>query len=288
MPTPLEILDDALTVLGEEVVLAESEGPSSHTAIVVTGLDAASVTTAFGRYLVGVIAGAVQNDARLSAALLPAGQAGRDDVQKAVVNAVGSTNRFVTQDEIRFRDRIRNAWIAEGVAHALLLVRSRVETRCVAGQVQAISKPHDIPSVPGLDAVAVYVVDDDLFVAIGESKATKTYALNELRNAAGMFAKIDGSEHGPELRSELGTLRQVLAPELKDKVTDALWREAACYLPVIVHGDPFDYLSDRDWLASLRPPADRRRLLVIALPDFHGVFDAIADAMRVAVDEVVV
>ena len=87
--------------------------------------------------------------------------------------AVGATNVFQTEGEIYFRDRVRNAWIGEGVAHALMVVRSRVETCCLAGQVRAISKPHDLPSMPGLDTVAVYAVNDEPFVAIGESKATK-------------------------------------------------------------------------------------------------------------------
>jgi hypothetical protein len=285
---PIQLLEEALDILGKTVNFEVLDGPSSHTPIVVTALDDAAVTTAVGRYLVGVIGGAVQHDARLSAALLPTGDAGRDDVRAGVEAAVGTTNVFRTLQERYFRDRIRNAWIAEGVAHALLVVRSRVETLCLAGQVCAISKPHDLPSMPGLDAVAVYAVDGDPFVAIGESKATRQRGLQELRKAAGMFAKIDAATYGSALRSELGTLRQVLSQDLKDKVTDALWREAACYLPVIVHGDAFDHVADRTWLASLRPPADRRRLLVISLADFHGFFDAVADAMRAAVEEVVV
>lgn len=286
--SPLELLEEALDILGDNVHLEEANGPTSHTAILVTQLDDAAVMTAIGRYLVGVIGGAVQHDARLSDALLPAGDVGREDVRSAVEVAVGATNVFQTDREIYFRERVRNAWIGEGVAHALMIVRSRVETCCLAGQVRAISKPHDLPSMPGLDAVAVYAVNGDPFVAIGESKATKERGLAELRKAAGMFAKIDAATYGSALRSELGTLRQVLPPDLKNKVTDALWREAACYVPVIVHGDAFDHLSDREWLASLSPPADRRRVLVIALPNFHAFFNAVADAMRAAVEEVVV
>ncbi len=286
--SPLELLEVALDVLGETAQLQVVQGPTSHTAILVTQLDDAGVTTAIGRYLVGVIGGAVQHDARLSEALLPTGDVGREDVRAAVEAAVGATNTFQTVAEIRFRDRVRNAWIGEGVAHALIVVRSRVETCCLVGQVCAVSKPHDLPSMPGLDAVAIYSVNGDPFVAIGESKATRERGLDELRKAAGMFTKIDAATYGSALRAELGTLRQVLPVDLKDKVTDALWREAACYVPVIVHGEAFDHLADREWLASLSPPADRRRVLVIALPDFHGFFDAVADAMRTAVEEVVV
>lgn len=285
--SPLDLLEDALQVLGELVRWEEVDGPTSHTAVVASGLDEARVRTAFGRYLVGVIGGAVQHDAQLSAALLPAGDVGHDDVRASVEAAVGPNNEFHAQAEMYFRDRVRNAWIGEGIAHALLLVRSRVDSAVVAGRVRAISKPHALPSMPGLDAVAVYDVDGEPFVAIGESKATRQRGLDELRNAAGMFAKIDKSTYGAELRSELGTLRQVLSEDLKQKVTDALWRESACYLPVIVHGDPFEHLRDREWLASLSPPADRRRVLLIALADFHDFFNAVADAMRAAVDEVV-
>lgn len=286
--SPLVILEAALQTLGELVQLEAVPGPSSHTAIVATGLDDPRVSQALGRYLVGVIGGAVQHDAQLLAALLPTGPAGQADVQAAVERAVGTTNTFTTDAEIKFRDGTRNAWIGEGLAHALLVVRNRIDTCCLSGRVHAISKPHDLPSMPGLDAVAVYDVGGDPFVAIGESKATDLRGLDEMRKAARMFAKIDSAVYGSALRSELGTLRQVLPVDLKDKVTDALWRDSACYLPVIVHGDPFDHMADRSWLASLSPPADRRRVLVITVPDFRGFFNAVANAMRSAVDEVVI
>jgi len=86
----LNSLEEALDRLGETVHLAAVVGPASHTPIVVTGLDDATVRPAVGRYLVRVIAGAVQHDARLSAALLPTGDTGRDDVRTGVEAAVGA------------------------------------------------------------------------------------------------------------------------------------------------------------------------------------------------------
>lgn len=286
--SPIELLESGITTLGTVVRLEESDGGATHTAIVASGLDDRRVTTALGRYLVGVIGGAVQHDARLSAALLPEGIDGREEVQRAVVAAVGETNTFITLAELRFRDRVRNPWIAEGLAHALLVVRSRIATACVAGPVRAVSKPHSIPSTPGLDAVAIYELDDQPFVAIGECKATRRRAVEELRKAAGMFSKIDQAVYGPELRSELGTLRDVLSDPLKDKVTNALWQDSACYVPAIVHGEGFDYLADRSWLSTLNPPTERRRVLVLEISAFYAFFDAVADAMRAAVNEVIV
>ena len=50
--SPLELLEEALDVLGDSVDLEEANGPTSHTAILVTQLDDGAVTTALGRYLV--------------------------------------------------------------------------------------------------------------------------------------------------------------------------------------------------------------------------------------------
>jgi hypothetical protein len=67
--SPLELLEESLDILGDSVHLEEANGPTSHTAILVTQLDDATVTTAVGRYLVGVIGGAVQHDARCTCGL---------------------------------------------------------------------------------------------------------------------------------------------------------------------------------------------------------------------------
>lgn len=132
----------------------------------------------------------------------------------------------------------------------------------------------------GIDAVAIYDVDGEPFMAIGESKATRASAVRELRKAAEFFAKVDGREYNRHLRNTLISLDPVLPAHLGPKVSDAIWTDAACYLPVIVHGNAFNHLKDRAWLASLRPPRDRCRLLVLRIADFHAFFDKVADTMR--------
>lgn len=286
--TPLQIIESAIEVLSASVKLVETVGPTSHTAVVAEGLDEPVVAEALGRYLLGVIAGAIQLDASLSAALIPEGPAGAVEISGQVEKAVWPDNVFTTQQHIYFRDRVRNSWIGEGLGHAMLIVRSRQETDCLSGTVAALSVPHAEPSQSGLDAVAIYVVDDEPFVAIEEAKATRKYALNELRNAAGLFADVDAAKYGVHVRSHLVALRGAVPAAVADRVTAALLRDSACYLPVIVHGDPFEHLEDRGWLASLRPPADRRRLLVLRIDDFHGFFDRVADTMRAESHTVVV
>lgn len=278
--SPLQIIDAALDELHSVVSLAEVEGPSSHTAVVADGLDDPRASASLGRYLLGVLAGAVQLDATLSEKYMLSGADGHAELLRSVRALVGQTNDFPTDNDKRFRDRIRNAWIGEGLAHALLVVRRRATTACLAGPVAAISQPHTIPSEPGIDAVAIYDVDGEPFLAIGESKATRANAVTELRNAARFFARVDNREYNSHLRSALISLDSVLPDDLAPKVSDAIMRDAACYLPVIVHGDAFDHVTDRDWLASLRPPHDRRRVLVLRISDFHTFFNVVADTMR--------
>lgn len=281
MPSsPLDIIDGALGDLADLVRLCEVVGPTSHTAVVAEGLDDPRTSAALGRYLLGVLAGAVQLDAQLSAKYMLSGVDGHAEIVAATRRVIGKTNVFRTDAEKGFRDRTRNAWIGEGLAHALLVVRNRAETACLAGRVAAISKPHVIPSETGIDAVAIYDVDDEPFLAIGESKATEAYAINELRKAAAFFAKVDRREYNQHLRSALIALDPVLPAHLAPKVSDAIWNDAACYLPIIVHGQEFDHLKDREWLGSLRPPSDRRRLLVLRIDAFHAFFDKVADTMR--------
>jgi hypothetical protein len=278
--SPLYIIDGALNELADLVTLSEAPGPTSHTAVVAEGLDDQAAPAALGRYLLGVLAGAVQLDARLSEKYMLSGGSGHEEIVASVRRVVGENNAFETGAEKGFRDRIRNAWVGEGLAHALLVVRNRTETACLTGRVAAISKPHVIPTETGIDAVAIYDVDGQPFLAIGESKATQQNAVKELRKAAKFFAKVDGREYNQHLRSALIALDPVVPAHLAPKVSDAIWNDAACYLPVIAHGKVFNHLKDRDWLASLRPPSDRRRLLVLRIADFHAFFDTVADTMR--------
>lgn len=286
--TPIALVDDALELIARSVTLKVLSGASTHTAIVAEGLDQPDVAAAFGRYLVGAIAGIVGEDARLSAIMLEQGVDAQIETRDAVVRLIGEQNSFATPGEITFRDTRRNAWIAEGVAHALLVVRARVDTDFLVGPVHALKAQHDVPSQQGLDLVAVYTDNAEVVVAIGESKASRLDGGGQLTEAAGMFKKIDQGIYGVELRTVLSSLRNVLSDDLAVQVTGGIWRSRRCYLPVIVHETPFAPTAARPTFGVLEPPVERRRLLALRLVDFHAFFDLVADAMRAAVVEVVV
>lgn len=285
---PLQVIEEALEVLTASVTLRQLPKVGSHTAIVADGLEAPGVAVAFGRYLVGALAGAVDIDARLSEQLLARGVDAQAELVTTVRTLVGGSNKFSTLRDVRFRDTRRNAWIAEGVVHALLVLRARTDTACLTGPVYALTEPHQIPTQQGLDAVAVYVDAGGPVVAIGESKASRRDGSGQLTEAADIFAAVDSGDYGVALRSALMSLRRVLPPSVASEVKDSLWRDHRCYLPVILHETPFNPEAERQVLAKLAPPAERRRLLALRLTDFPAFFDAVADAMRAAVEEVVV
>ncbi len=265
-----------------------SERPRTGIAIEASGLDHPAVPVALGRYAVGALAGAVGLDARLAADMLATGVDARAELAATVVRLIGNTNVFTTEAETNFRDSCRNAWIAEMLMHAILVVRAHRDTDCLVGPVHAVSFPHDYPTIQGLDAVAVYVDADDPVVAIGESKASRQYGSGHLSSACDIFRDVDSGIYGTQLRQHLGALRAVIDGDIADRISDALWRTARCYVPAVVHETRFDPDAHRDRLASLDPPVSRRRVLVLCVADFHAFFDTTADAIRVAVDEVVV
>jgi hypothetical protein len=283
----IDLLGKALDQLEKSVVFHDASLVASHTVVKVSGLDSVGVPVALGRYLVGALAGAVGLDARLFEDLLAQGADRREEVRRTVSSLIGDNNVFASPVEILMRDTRRNAWIGEGVGHALLTLSARKVTSCVDGQVCTLTEIHQTPNRQGLDSVSTYVQNNVLGVGIGESKATRSEASDNLTDAAGLFVEVEQGIHGPDLRARLAAFRYMLDDSLKAQVKDSLWTDNASYLPIVVFQDDFDAAARRPKLAKLKQPAARRRVIVVQLPDFYGFFDKVADAMRAAVDEVI-
>lgn len=285
---PILLLEEALADLEGAILFSAAKAAPSHTVVIIDGLDRPDTPVALGRYLVGALAGAVDIDARLCSDLLARGADRRAEITRTVIDIVGETNVFTTNDERRFRDTRRNAWIGEGVGHVLLMLTARHETSCVDGQVCTLTEVHQSPTRQGLDSVSTYVQGGVLAVAIGESKATCSNGSEQLGDAAGLFAQVDKGVYGPELRARLAGFRRALPHELAVQVSDSLWSDNGCYLPVIVHQDEFNLITRRPTLANLAQPIERRRVIIVRLQAFHVFFDAVADAMRAAIPELVI
>jgi hypothetical protein len=74
---PEEAVDQALEVLAADLELREAHTHDSHIALSVSGLAEQAVIDALGLYLVGLLAGIVRTNLRLSAALLDRTPEGR-------------------------------------------------------------------------------------------------------------------------------------------------------------------------------------------------------------------
>lgn len=285
---PIDLLSEALDMLAAVVRFSPGFATTSHTVVTVTGLEAPAVPVALGRYLIGALAGAVGLDARLSEQLLARGVNRQEELRRSVAALIGATNAFPTDRDRQFRDTRRNAWIGEGVGHALLTLSAMKETSCLDGQVCGLTAVHPTATRQGLDSVSAYVQAGVLGIAIGESKATCSHAHKNLGDAIGLFLQIEQGEYQQDLRRELSAFRHVLPPELAGQLRDSLWTDNASYLPMIVHQDPYDFINHRPNLAKLAQPLRRRRVIVVRLDRFHAFFNAVADAMRAAVPEVVI
>jgi hypothetical protein len=285
--TPLQLIEGALDDLGALVTLRVEPGASTHTAIIASGVEQPAATLALGRYLTGALAGAIGADARLSAQLLGTTTDARAELDRSVRRIIGDSNNFSTPEAILFRDTSRNAWIAEGVGHALLILRRRHDTCLLSGTVHALCQMHPRPSRQGLDLFAIYEDGNVPIVALGEAKASRDDGSARLTEAAGFFREIDQGDYDVDVRNNLATLKGVLPPDLANQVSDSLWRDRRCYVPTIVHEVAFSATADRETLARLTPPVVCRRVVVCRLAAFHTFFDNVSDAMRNAVAEVI-
>ncbi|GAA3952182.1 hypothetical protein [Actinoplanes auranticolor] len=284
----IDLLTASLDEIERCVVFHPGTVASSHTVVLVSGLDGVQVPAALGRYLVGNLAGAVGQDAQLSEFLLARGVDRREEVRRTVTELIGTDNIFATSARQQFRDTRRNAWIGEGVGHALLMLSARRETSCVDGRMCTLSEMHQTVTRQGLDSVGTYVQNEVLGVSIGESKSTASNAADNLGEALKLFVEVEEGIHGPDLRARLSTFRPLLEPHLKEQVKDSLWTENASYLPIVVYRDDYDFTTNRPKFQRMRTPRERRRVIVVQLSNFHAFFDTVADSMRAAVDEVII
>jgi hypothetical protein len=284
-PAPQEIIEEALCVLDEHLHLSEVEGPTTHVAVRASDLENPAVPPALGRYFVGVVAGVVDEDASLSEELLATEPDSVAEVRSQIERMIGPDNNFLDKPSRRFRDRVRNPYIAEIIAHALIVLRKRRDTACLIGPPAALKNPHVDPRRQGLDLIGIYNADGLPAAAIGEAKSSRQYGSRRLKEAAKFFSAIDAGKRGVELRSELGALKHVLDDGLRSGLADGFWRSNCCYLPVIVFSTSIDETADNPDLDDLRPDPPDIRLIALQLQSFHVFFNEVAEQIRVATNE---
>lgn len=284
-PAPQEIIEGSLDTLDEHLHLSEVPGPSTHVAVRASDLENPAVPPALGRYFVGLVAGIVDEDASLTEELLAVEPESVTEVRSQIERMVGVDNNFPDTASKHFRDRVRNPYIAEVIAHALVLLRKHRDTACLVGPPAALKNPHADPRRQGLDLIGIY--DDNGLPAavVGEAKSSRKYGGRRLKEAAVFFSGIDAGKRGVELRLELGALKHVLDDDLRSGIADGFWRNNCCYLPVIVFSKAINETTDHPDLGDLQPDQSSIRLIALRLQSFHSFFNEVADQIRVAADE---
>jgi hypothetical protein len=277
---PEEAVDQALEVLAADLELREAHTHDSHIALSVSGLAEPAVIDALGLYLVGLLAGIVRTNLRLSAALLDRTPEGRaqlaSDVEARLTPPDGASPYAVEH----FVADVRDPWIAEGIGHVILAVRNRVETLCLSGAVAAITVPHGKPSQQGLDLFAIYNEEGMPAIALGEAKATRENGSARLTEAISFFRTVEAGDRDVDIRMQVVLLREALDESLQQELSGSFWRQRACYLPMIAHGDDLDMSAARPALLAIARPATHKRVIYCRPDDYTRFFNAVAAAMR--------
>jgi hypothetical protein len=280
---PDAAVDQALDVLAAGLVLYEAYAHDSHIALTVSGLEDEAVINALGLYLVGLLAGIVRTNLRLSAVLLdrtPEGQAQLAADVEARLTPPSGASAWAVQ---HFAADVRDPWIAEGIGHAILAVRHRAETVCLSGAVAAMTVPHAKPSQQGLDLFAIYDSDGVPAIALGEAKATQDNGSGRLTESIAFFRAVEAGDRDVDIRMQVVLLREALSEPLQQGLSGSFWHQRACYLPLIAHGDDVDMSVPRPALRAITRPAAHKRVIHCRPPDYTQFFDDVAAAMRSAV-----
>ncbi|MHB8659315.1 MAG: hypothetical protein ACYC91_15450 [Solirubrobacteraceae bacterium] len=287
MPTPKQILEDALNDLADRLSFQQDTSPESHTLVIASGLDDPEVPKTLAHYAVGALAGWVQHDATIAERYAVRGIEHKAEIQALVAGIIQPSEDFTDEQLEQWRQTSRDPWIAEVLIHALLVITRTHTTGIVSGPVHALMPPHPVPKRQGLDAVAIYE-ETTAVVAIGETKASEGGGSAQLTVACDAFDHVEKGLSGPDLRDALKFLAPLIPPHLAAVMPEELWRDHRCYLPAIVHQTAFDGTSHRPRLHRLTPALERKRLLLLRTTAFRQFFDEVAAFMPNAIDELVV
>lgn len=280
---PDAAVNDALNVLADRLVVGEAHTNDSHTALDVSGLEDKAVINALGLYLVGVLAGIVRTNLQLSSVLLDRTPDGKAQLVADVEARLSPAADASTSAVADFAPNVRDPWIAEGIGHAILAVRNRVDTPCLNGPVAAIMVPHVKPSQQGLDLIAIYNEGGLPAIALGEAKATLENGSQRLTESIGFFREVEAGDRDVDIRMQVVLLREALDDSLQRGLSGGFWKQRACYLPLIAHGDDMDLTASRPALRAIARPVTHKRVIHCHPADYAQFFDEVAAAMREAV-----
>ena len=276
---PAELVLDMAAALArlDRLVTVEIGELANHSVVQVKGLDSREeVVEGIAVYLVGAIAGCIEFNLQIRAALFNEKRLSRD-LLRDVVQIVGATNSI--EENVKIYDR--DPWLWEGISHLLFHLSLTDPAKHPPAPLIAKSSLHLSAKDHGLDIVALYGVDS-LGVSAAECKAYLQRPSDAIADAANRLREIDHELRDSEIRSVLVQLRPSLSSSQQTKLASAFWYQERAYFPMVCCDAKYgvDWTEDRIVLSRLVPPANRKHLVPASIDDARRFFDAVADAMR--------
>lgn len=260
----------------------------SHTTVVVAGWnDTDASRQAIAKYLVGLIASAVDAALSIRASLVGNDTRAAAGLEADVANVVGASNDALTAEQ---KTDERNPWLSEGLWHPCLHVAHRhIPDIHPVGSVLAIDLPHVDAKDHGMDGTVLYDGAAGIGLSFIETKAYRDRPSDAVLHASSAFRAIDRGDKDHRIRQTVQLLRYALPAARQPEIAGAFWNQERTYIPN-PHYDQGarpapSWTRSRRCLARLTP--DSRHLIVMphSIDDFDGFFDTISDAMRSYVRE---
>lgn len=251
---------------------------ATHTLYEVDGLnDGQDLINAIAVYLVGAVSSCIGYSMKIRRALFQ----DADDIARNLsgdVESVIFANNNLTEDE---RNKERDPWLWEGISHLLFHLAVDDHQRHPPGTVVAKSYIHLKAKDHGLDVVVLYG-PTPLGISVGECKAYLQRASDGIDDAALRLAEVDANARDGELRQVVSQMWAELPDEVRQKISDAFWRNERAYFPMVCcdREHSVDWKRKRVNVERLKVPIDRKYLVPAAIPAAKDFFDKVSDAMR--------
>lgn len=273
-----QVMQNALTYLVSVLNLEVIEAPT-HRVVVITGWNYSDkVRQAIARYLVGLIACAIDAALNIRADLEDTPE-DRSEIFQNVIAIVGEQTDQLSTDK---KQDERNPWIAEGIWHLCLAVANRRPELHPMGSVIALDYAHISAKDHGLDVAAIYEGSLGFGLTLVESKAYAGDPSGAINRAVNFFREVDAGKHSVRIRQAVQIMRTALPEERQNQITPSFWKRIRSYVPN-PHYDSnqvVDWANRRPSFGSLQPGRENIVIMPHAISGFDEFFDSIADEMR--------
>lgn len=248
-----------------------------HSVIRVLGLDQReAVVKSVAVYFVGAIASCIEFNLQIRAALFGEQTVTRE-LHRDVVDVIGNKNDL-DEDKKTYE---RNPWLWEAMSHLLLHLSLNSKAYHPPDCLVAKNSIHLSVKDHGLDLIALYGTEK-IGVTAGECKAYLERPAVAIKDAADRLGEVDRELRDAEIRSTLSQFRPSLSPDQQAKLVGAFWHDERAYFPMICCDSrkAVNWAKNRKVLKRLKPPANRKYLVPVAIEDAGLFFDAVSEAMR--------